>query len=251
MTDREAFFTLHRDLPREGPGHPDSTAAALFAIPTLPARPRILDLGCGPGGQTLDLARLLPDARITALDAHAPFLEALSRSATDAGLRDQITIVEGDLRDPPAGSYDLIWCEGAAYILGFERALQRWLPLIEPGGALALTEPVWLTDDAPSRVRACWADYPDLQTVATRRAQIAASPWILHDDFVLPDRDWWLSYYDPLEERARALRTPEASPALIRVLDAAEEEIAVRRIGADCYGYAFFVLGLPEEDAIA
>ncbi len=247
MTDREAFFTVyHRSLPRQGPGHLESTARALFSIPTLVARPQVLDLACGAGAQTLDLARLLPDATITALDAHAPFLDELGLRAGAEGVADRIQIVEGDLAQPPDGPHDLIWCEGAAYFLGFERALEQWAPLLAPGGSIALTEPVWLSTDAPPRVRACWGAYPDLQPLSVRRAQVAAAGLALHADFVLPDRDWWELYYSPLEARVAALRAG-APPELSAVLDAAQEEIEVRRGWAGCYGYAFFVIGLPEE----
>ncbi|HEX8823356.1 MAG TPA: class I SAM-dependent methyltransferase, partial [Archangium sp.] len=56
----DAFFLLHTDLPREGPGSDDCTREALRRLrPWLPASPRVLDLGCGPGKQTLVLAREL------------------------------------------------------------------------------------------------------------------------------------------------------------------------------------------------
>jgi trans-aconitate methyltransferase len=250
MQDRDAFFTLHQDLPREGPGHRESTSQALFLVPTLVARPRVLDLGCGPGAQTLDLAVLLPDAQIVAVDAHQPFLDALQQRAQQAGLASQIQAVRGDLAAPPEGPYDLVWCEGAAYLLGFERALATWEPLLAEGGSIALSEPVWLTDTPSERARAFWADYPDLQSLQTRRRQIAQAGLVLHGDFVLPARDWW-EYYRPIEARMDNLRKQPHSPALARVMDAHEEEMALYREEGTSYGYAFFVVGRPEPDAEA
>jgi ubiquinone/menaquinone biosynthesis C-methylase UbiE len=46
----------------------------------LPEKPRILDVGCGPGMQTVELAKL-SDGQIVALDAHEPFLEQLRETA--------------------------------------------------------------------------------------------------------------------------------------------------------------------------
>jgi SAM-dependent methyltransferase len=247
MQEHDVFFTLHRDLPREGPGHRESTAHALFLIPTLVARPRVLDLGCGPGAQTLDLAVLLPDAEIVAVDAHRPFLEALQRRAQDAGLASWITATQGDLAAPPGGPYDLIWCEGAAYLLGFERALRTWEPLLTEGGSIALSEPVWLTERPSERVRAFWSGYPDLQSLETRRRQIAEAGLVLHGDFVLPERDWW-EYYGPLAARMATLRQHPHPPELARVMDEHEEEMAVYREGSASYGYAFFVVGRPEAE---
>ena len=57
MDVMEYFMDLYGDLPRAGPGDNGSTARALGMIKGLPAEPRILDLGCGPGVQTLELCR--------------------------------------------------------------------------------------------------------------------------------------------------------------------------------------------------
>src|SRR5688572_1999640 len=129
---RAAFFAVHNDMPREGPGDRASMEKALQLAGPLPAQPDILDIACGPGGQTLDLADLLPDARITALDGYEPFLRQLEARARTAGVLDRISIVHGDMAHLPyePQSFDLIWCEGAAYIIGFEAALAAWRPLL-------------------------------------------------------------------------------------------------------------------------
>ena len=46
-----------RALPQQGPGSDASTLRALRMLGELPDAPRVLDLGCGPGRQTLALAR--------------------------------------------------------------------------------------------------------------------------------------------------------------------------------------------------
>ena len=122
MTDeeRDAFWrVMDPGLPRQGPGSRESTSRALWMIPTLPARPRVLDLGCGSGPQTLVLAQLLPDASITAIDSHGPFVDELRRRAEASGVADRVTGVQGDfITDLPQGPWDLIWSEGAAYFSG-------------------------------------------------------------------------------------------------------------------------------------
>lgn len=54
----EIFFEIHRDNPREGPGSFKATRNAYSALSNLPDKPIILDIGCGPGQQTMDLATL-------------------------------------------------------------------------------------------------------------------------------------------------------------------------------------------------
>ena len=45
-----------------------------------------------------------------------------------------------DALDYPAESFDLLWAEGSACILGWEKAIRTWRPLIKPGGILGATE---------------------------------------------------------------------------------------------------------------
>ena len=52
------FFEIHKDIPREGPGSFESTKRAFQLLTGLPEQPVILDVGCGPGKQTLDLAKI-------------------------------------------------------------------------------------------------------------------------------------------------------------------------------------------------
>jgi 2-polyprenyl-3-methyl-5-hydroxy-6-metoxy-1,4-benzoquinol methylase len=52
------FFEVHGGLPRECPGDNISTKKAYLTLKDLPEKPRILDVGCGLGMQTLMLAKL-------------------------------------------------------------------------------------------------------------------------------------------------------------------------------------------------
>src|SRR5262245_40331320 len=158
---RQIFFEVHSGLPREGPGNRESTQRALALAGALPAASRVLDIACGPGMQTLDLAELLPNATITAIDGHAPFLLQMRRRAAQHGHGPSITEQLAALRALPFApdSFDLIRCEGAAYIMGLERALEAWRPLLTSNGRMAVTEPVWLRADAPEHVARQWQSY--------------------------------------------------------------------------------------------
>lgn len=87
------FMELHSGNPREGPGDNESTLKALRSIPNLPERPDILDVGCGPGMQTLCLAEAT-GGNITALDYFPQFLDQLTTSAEERGLEKRITTIE-------------------------------------------------------------------------------------------------------------------------------------------------------------
>jgi serine/threonine-protein kinase HipA len=140
------------------------------------------------------------------------------------------------------GSIDLIWSEGAAYILGFEESLTRWGTLLKPGGLMGVSECSWLADCPPEEPRAFWRlAYPTMGTIDQncRRAENAGLTVL--DTFVLPESAWWADYYTPLLARMALLR-PTADASLTALLDETEREIDLFRRFGHCYGYVFYVL---------
>jgi SAM-dependent methyltransferase len=245
VTPGEVFEALHRGLPQQAPGSDASTLRALACVPDLPARPEILDVGCGPGRQTLALARAT-GGRVTAVDVAPPFLEDLVARARAAGLASRVVTrcQSLDALELPEASFDLAWSEGALYTVGVPKALRALRPLLRPRGALCATELCWLVDDPPEPARSFWREaYPQMVTrEAVRGAAQAAGYAPLHD-FPLPDSDWWDGYYALLEPRIAALRARCAGDATARAaLDAAQREIDVLRACPGAYGYVFFVL---------
>jgi SAM-dependent methyltransferase len=245
---RAIFLEAHSGLPREAPGSLASASRAFALVQAArgdsPVR-QVLDAACGPGMQTLTLAHLLPDARILSFDLHEPFLQALMARVHAAGIAARVAAVRADLTHPPfaPGAFDLVWCEGGAYLIGVERALATWRPLLSARGLVAFTDAVWLRDDVPEPVRTFWHAYPGMRDVDGVRATIARAGLRPAGDFVLPQSDWW-EYYDPLEERIAELRDRYRDDAAAgAALDACATEIELYRTYADCYGYAFFVAG--------
>jgi ubiquinone/menaquinone biosynthesis C-methylase UbiE len=95
-------------MPRQGPGDSLSTRKAFLLLKNLPEKPAILDIGCGPGMQTMDIARLT-DGSITALDYFQIYLDELKEKVSKAGLSKRITLVQGDMNnlDFKNGSFDV------------------------------------------------------------------------------------------------------------------------------------------------
>ena len=111
------------------------------------------------------------------------------------------------------------------------------------GGVLALTEPVWLDPDPPASVRACWAEYPAMEDVASARRRAQEHGYEIAGDFVLSDAAWWTHYYGPLEERLNAaVAHLGGDPTAAAVLAEIRDEIECRRAYPDFYGYLLLVL---------
>ncbi len=249
---RRVFFEVQSDLPRQGPGNREATAGALILAQPLPARPRILDIGCGPGMQTLHLAELLPDARIVALDLHEQYLDELRREVEARALDERIEIVPGDMGALPfaPASFDLVWCEGAAYILGLERALKTWRPLLADNGRIAISEATWFRPDPPAEVRRFWDEgYPAMAGVAANVACFETADFDVLGHFSLPDAAWWEDYYTPLEARLVPLRAKyEGDEEALAVIESTQQEIELFRRHSAFYGYTFFVAAKKRGD---
>ena len=105
-------------------------------------RPRVLDLGCGPGSLSTRVLKRVPGAEIVAVDSD-PVLLAIGRGAL-AGER-RIHFVDADLRADWAGSlplpspFDAAVTTTALHWLGLPQLVQLFrsaAALLRPGGVL-------------------------------------------------------------------------------------------------------------------
>ena len=237
---------FHPSLPRLGPGDDESTRRALEMIPADIKRPdrHILDLGCGNGAQTLCLARLLA-GKITAVDNHPPFIDALKAKALAAGFAGRIQPLCADMAaiTPEQGPFDLIWCEGAIYNMGFETGLRHCRSLLSKG-FLALTDLNWLGSERPRECLDFFAreNLPVLG-IGDYLELIKAVGFKMLAHFVLPASSWWTDFYNPLARRLGELReTCSDDFQLQEMIGFIEAEIDVFRRYAQVYGYVFYIM---------
>ncbi len=239
------FFELFSGLPRQGPGDVTSTLRALASVPAITPETRVLDLGCGTGQQTRVLAENSP-GRFVAIDNHPPFINELNRHARELGIADRLEARVGDIKqlDFPAGSFDLIWCEGAIWVLGFEAGLREWRRLLPPGGHIAVTEACWVRPDPPPECTDYWKqEYPAMRDASTLLAAIGECGYETVEHFALPPSSWWADYYGPLQQNIAEFRDRhEEEPGAQELADQVQREIDVWHTYSEYYSYEFFVM---------
>lgn len=246
MTERqiEVFFDIHNGLPREGPGSCQSTQIAFSLARKLPKSPKILDIGCGPGAQTICLAQIT-DGAIVAVDNRLSFIDQLKASSAKMGFNDRISPLIADMNNLPFqnDSFDLIWAEGSIFIIGVATGLRKWRPLMKRNATIAFTHVAWIKEDISVEIDEFWKGaYPEIESINANVKTIEEAGFRMSDHFILSESDWWSEYYNPILSKLPALKEKyyRDSEAL-ELIQMEEKEIEMYRRYSDFYGYVFFV----------
>ena len=164
-----------------------SVRKAYSMLPPMPS-PLILDVGCGTGVPTIELATL-GGGHVTGLDIDGNSLELLKKKVSKAGLSNRIKVVRGSMTEInfPPGSFDIIWAEGSIAFIGFERGLREWRSFLVPQGFLVVHD-----------------EAADLEQ---KRALIDDCSYRLLGEFELTVDDWREKYFGPLDARLQELRS--------------------------------------------
>lgn len=242
---------VHEGLLQASPVRLEFTRRAYQMIPRL-SRPRILDVGCGEGGPTLELARL-SGGEVVGLDIHKPSLERLRKRIDEAGLSDRVRVKACSMQemDFPEEMFDIIWSEGSIHVVGFEQGLRAWRRLVKPAGFVVVHDGIRPQRELPPELRERWhGAYQNVKTADEYIDAVAARGYVLVGQFRVPADVWWSEYFAPLAKRIRMLRERHADDAeACAVLDQEETEIVLFKKYPDWYDSSFFVMQKTREDA--
>ena len=220
MTE-ETLFQIEKDLIRERLNK--YTRKAFQTLPKID-KPRILDVGCGSGVPTMELARL-SNGEIIGFDINQDLLEILTEKIMKAGVSDRVKAMKCSIFDMefPDESFDIIWAEGSISVIGFKRGLQEWKRLLKPEGFVAV--------------------HDEKGNITEKLKQISNCNYELLDYFTLNEDTWWTEYFAPLEELIRETRTKYADdPQILKELHNAQSEIDMLKKNPKLNSSAFFVM---------
>ena len=161
------------------------TRKAFLRLPRL-EKPRILDIGCGSGVPTIELAKL-SDGEVTGIDTDQSCLDELNRKIKEEGLSDRVKAINLSLFEMKfAGeTFDVVWSEGVIGTIEFETSLKEWRRLLKHNGYLVI--------------------HYQVSRVADSLSRIPQYDYKLADTISLPADAWWTEFYKPLEEKMGAL----------------------------------------------
>lgn len=208
-------------------------------------RPLILDIGCGEGDPTLELASL-SDGEIFALDIDRNALHQLAARAKSSTASGRIFPVQGSMLAMGFAdkSFDVLWAEGSIHAIGIERGLQEGRRLLRPGGILVLHESVWPGSEPPPDLRPTWhARYRGEMTETVYHSAIAANGYELLAQVPVPPEIWWNDYFQPRQRAIDDLHQKlSSSPSALAALERESAEIELYLRHTAWYGSAFFIL---------
>lgn len=198
------------------------TQKAFAMLPPL-KRPGILDVGCGSGITTVELAGL-SGGDVVGLDINKEALDKLARKAAAAKLGDRITTLCVSMHEMifPPENFNIIWTEGAISFIGLERALKEWRSLLIPKGFLVVHDRLAIMKPGTEATAKCG--------------------YSILGQFEVSQEAWWTSYYMPLKKYVQELRVVgPGNDVFDRELEKAEKEIADFKPDSDLYGSEFIL----------
>jgi SAM-dependent methyltransferase len=133
-------FVRYRDTLVKGLGNHGDRALALF-----PPQPgwRVVDIGCGFGDTTIDIARRVgPSGTATGIDAAANFLEIARSDAAAARVENASFVVQDIEETVPGGPYDMAYSRmGTMFFNQPVFALRNTRKALKPGARMVMV--VW------------------------------------------------------------------------------------------------------------
>lgn len=199
------------------------TRKAFHQIPRL-SKPHILDVGCGSGVPTVELAKL-SQGIITGLDIDEKALNRLENRAKMHNMTNQVRTVTGSLRDMQFAeeSFDIIWAEGSIAVIGFKQGLLSWKRYLKPGGYLVVHDEAGNINQKTNQIKACGYE--------------------LIEYFELNNEVWWNEYYVPFRDAVQQLKKQEPKdPKLVKDLEQAQREIDGYQVHPERYRSAYFIM---------
>ena len=139
-------------------------------------------------------------------------------------------------------SMDLIWSEGAIYLMGFHKGIGYWRQFLKPGGYLAVSEITWLQEDRPEKIDRFWREaYPEIDTAEAKITQLEKAGYRVEGYFFLSPESWQAYYKEVEGGFADFLERHGNTKAAQAVVEDFSKEMALYAEFKKYYSYGFYI----------
>lgn len=205
------------------------TIQAFKKLPKLD-KPRILDIGCGSGVPTMELAKL-SDGEVIGIDIDQDSLDRLKKKIEKAGLTNRVKAIKCNLLDIqfPDNSFDIIWAEGTLTTLGVEKSLRTWKRLLKSRGFMVI--------------------HDEIKHFFKHRDKVNRWGYDFIEHFSLPENAWWEEYYKPLEIKLQELLKKYANDkAALKELEIHQNEVDIVKASPKSFQSVFCIMQKLEKE---
>ncbi|MBN2531574.1 MAG: methyltransferase domain-containing protein [Spirochaetales bacterium] len=199
------------------------TRQAYSRLPHMEA-PAILDIGCGSGIPTIQLA-IISKGKITAVDIDRQSLNILRDKIKVFRLSGHIKPVRHSLLTLHFKNtcFDIVWAEGSIAVIGFEKGIQEWRRFIKPGGFLVVHDEI--------------TNYREKMTC------IPKFNYTLVHHFKISEHVWLNEYFNPLLQRIKELQVIyKNDPGAMKILDKEASETALFMKSPENLASLFYIM---------
>lgn len=197
------------------------TRKAFEMLPKI-ENPIILDIGCGSGTPTIELAKL-SDGEITGIDIDQAALDKFKLKIEKEGLSNRIKIFNRSIynTDFSAESFNLIWDEGVLHILNIKKSLVECNRVLKLNGFLVVGEGIkWINNNLEV---------------------FSKCGFILINKFLLPEECWWREYYLPMEKKIKEIGSKFEKSKALEKLKPYKSEINMVKKNPKEFDCAFYI----------
>lgn len=139
---RDTYTHGHEDAVLRSHRWRTAENSAAYLLPHLRRGDRLLDVGCGPGTLTVDLARAVSPGEVIGIDVAGSVIAEASAHADDVGMNN-VSFLTGDFRDVglERGSFDLVHAHQVMqHLRDPVGAMETMARLVRKGGLVAVRD---------------------------------------------------------------------------------------------------------------
>jgi ubiquinone/menaquinone biosynthesis C-methylase UbiE len=187
-------------------------------------RLKILDIGCGSGIPTIELAKL-SNGEVIGIDIDKSCIDELNRKIRNEALSNRVEGINLSMFEMkfPDEAFDIIWSEGVIRTIGFDTALKRWRRFLKRNGYLVIH---------------CQTKY-----VADSLSHIPKHGYNLKETIHLSPDAWWTEFYQPLKEKMSTLLHEYATSSdALQLLRQLQSEIIMVKKNPTNFGSTFYIM---------